>query len=71
MTTYLDIWELGELLGKAPDTIRRQLRSDPRSVPPRMHIPGTKMLRWRKGEVDTWLYEQGALNETQMLSVAD
>lgn len=63
MTTYLDIWELGELLGRAPSTIRKQLRSDPRRVPPRMHIPGTRMLRWKASEVNAWLEIQKALFE--------
>jgi predicted DNA-binding transcriptional regulator AlpA len=63
MTTYLDIWELSELLGRAPETIRKQLRSDPQRIPPRMHIPGTRMLRWKASEVEAWLEEQKALFE--------
>ncbi|KRB79079.1 hypothetical protein ASE07_05170 [Noviherbaspirillum sp. Root189] len=61
MTKYLDIWELGELLGRAPETIRKQMRSDPRRVPPRMHIPGKKMPRWSASEVEAWLEEQAFL----------
>jgi predicted DNA-binding transcriptional regulator AlpA len=63
MTKYLDIYELGELLGKSPATIRKNLRRNPRRVPPRMHIPGTKMLRWRVVDVEVWRDEQGALGD--------
>jgi hypothetical protein len=42
MTEYLDIGELGELLGRAPETIRKHMRNEPRRVPPKMHIPGYK-----------------------------
>lgn len=63
MTKYLDIWELDELLGRAPETIRKQLRSDPRRVPPRMHIARTRILRWKDSEVEAWLEEQKALFE--------
>ncbi len=57
-TIYLDIYELGEMLGKRPETIRKSLRRNPRLVPPKMHIPGTRMLRWRMHEVERWLDEQ-------------
>lgn len=67
MTTYLDIWELGELLGRAPETIRKQLRSAPRRVPPRMHIPGTRMLRWQKAAVEVWLQEQTLMDQIDFI----
>lgn len=60
MTIYLDIYELAELLGQRPETIQKNMKSRPWCVPPRMHIPGTRMLRWRKAEVETWLFEQAA-----------
>ena len=60
MKTYLDIDELAELIGKSPRTIKQKLSSDPTSVPPKMHIPGSAMLRWRKHEVDVWLAETGS-----------
>jgi predicted DNA-binding transcriptional regulator AlpA len=58
MTNYLDIDELAELLAVRPETIRRNLKHNPERVPPRMHLPGTKMLRWREHEVKLWLDEQ-------------
>ena len=62
MTKYLDIYELSEILGKSRATIRKALKSNARTVPPRMHIHGTRMLRWRKSDVDVWLEEQMALD---------
>lgn len=66
MTKYLDIDELAKLLGKSHATIRRNLRESPRRVPPKMHIPGTKMLRWRLVEVEIWLEEQRLPTESQV-----
>lgn len=65
MTEYLDIYALGEMLGKSAETIRKKMRSDPRAVPPRMHIPGSKMLRWRRADLKVWLQEQQALGPTR------
>lgn len=62
MTKYLDIYELGELLEKSPQTIRKNMTHNPRTVPARMHIPGTNMLRWRAADVQTWLQEQNELD---------
>ena len=57
MTTYLDIDELAELLGLQRDTVRKKLRNAPWALPPAMHIPRSKMLRWRAHEVKGWLSE--------------
>jgi predicted DNA-binding transcriptional regulator AlpA len=27
------------------------------AVPPRLNIPGTRLLRWRRADVDAWLAE--------------
>lgn len=58
MTKYLDIDELAELLGQRAETIRKKLRVAPYALPPKMHIPGSKMLRWRAHEVERWLQER-------------
>jgi predicted DNA-binding transcriptional regulator AlpA len=59
MTDYLDIYDLAEVLGKTPETIRRNLKNRPMTVPPTLHIPGTRMLRWRRADVEGWICEQG------------
>lgn len=61
MTTYLDIDELALLLGESARTIRRNLARRPSAVPPKMHIPGTAMLRWRLHEVENWMAETGRI----------
>ena len=61
MTKYLDIDELAALLGQRADTIRKKLRVSPYALPPKMHIPGSRMLRWRAHEVKIWLQEHGQL----------
>ncbi len=53
--TLLDLNELSTLLGRSPETIKKDLKRNRLAVPPRLHIPGTRLLRWRKVDVDAWL----------------
>lgn len=57
MTTspLLDLQALAQLLGRSPQTIRRDLRRNPDAVPPRLQLPGTRLLRWREADVARWL----------------
>jgi predicted DNA-binding transcriptional regulator AlpA len=50
-----DLQELADLLGRAPDTIKRDIRCNPLAVPPRVEIPGTRILRWREEDIRAWL----------------
>jgi len=61
MSTYLDIHELAVLMGQSTRTIRRNLANCSHLVPPKMHIPGSSMLRWRRHEVEQWMYETGLI----------
>jgi len=54
---YLDIDELAELLGQSVNTIKKKLVANPTSLPPKMHLPGASMLRWRAQEVQNWMME--------------
>lgn len=53
--TIIDLSELSALLGRSPETIKKDLKRNRLAVPPRLHIPGTRLLRWRKVDVDSWL----------------
>jgi len=53
----LDLHELSTLLGRSPETIKKDLKRNRLAVPPRLHIPGTRLLRWRQIDVDAWLAE--------------
>lgn len=55
MQKLLDIHELGTVLGWSPETIKKDLRRNPMAVPPRLYVPGTRMLRWRECDVEAWL----------------
>ena len=55
MSKLLDIQELAELLGRSTETIRKDVRRRPDAVPPRLVIPGTRLLRWRASDVEAWL----------------
>ena len=51
----LDLHELSRLLGRSQETIKKDLKRNRLAVPPRLHIPGTRLLRWRQADVDAWL----------------
>jgi len=51
----LDLNELGIMLGRSPETIKKDVKHNRLAVPPRLHIPGTRLLRWRKIDVEAWL----------------
>ncbi|MFM0454767.1 hypothetical protein PQR21_30690 [Paraburkholderia nemoris] len=51
----LELGDLAALLGRSPETSRKDIRRKPSAVPPRLHIPGTRLLRWRECDVDAWL----------------
>lgn len=55
MSRLLDISGLAELLSRSPETIKKDIKRNPLAVPPRLHIPGTRLLRWRQEDVDAWL----------------
>lgn len=54
-SSLLDLQALARLLGRSPETIRRDLRRNPDAVPPRLQLPGTRLLRWREADVEHWL----------------
>jgi predicted DNA-binding transcriptional regulator AlpA len=51
----LELGDLATLLGRSPETIRKDLHRNPAAVPPRLVIPGTRLLRWRAVDVHAWL----------------
>lgn len=55
MEPLLDLQQIAELLGRKPATIKKDLRRNPDAVPPRLQLPGTRLLRWRAVDVERWL----------------
>ena len=55
MNPLLDLNHLSRLLGRSPETIKRDMRRNEDAVPPRLRIPGTRLLRWREQDVASWL----------------
>lgn len=55
MEPLLDLQDLSMVLKRSPETIKRDLHRNPAAVPPRMNLPGTKLLRWREVDVANWL----------------
>ncbi len=51
----LDLAELAEVLGRSPETIKKDIKRNPAAVPPRLQLPHTRLLRWRARDVDAWL----------------
>ena len=55
MQKLLNLTQLAELLGRSAETLKKDLRRNPAAVPPRVVIPGTRLLRWRGCDVQEWL----------------
>lgn len=55
MGALLTVKDLAEILGRSPETIKKDLGRNPAAVPPRVTIPGTRLLRWRAVDVERWL----------------
>ncbi len=53
--SILDLADLAALLGRSPETIKKDIKRNRLAVPPRLHIPGTRLLRWRRVDVEAWL----------------
>lgn len=51
----LTLEDLAEMLGRSAQTIKKDLRRNPDAVPPRLRLPGTRLLRWRATDVQAWL----------------
>jgi predicted DNA-binding transcriptional regulator AlpA len=60
MDKLLDLDELAMILGRSPATIKRDIKRNPAAVPPRLNLPGTRLLRWRPTDVEIWLAEHVA-----------
>lgn len=55
MEKILTLDELAAVLKRSANTIKNDLRRNPGAVPPRMKLPGTRLLRWRLVDVQAWL----------------
>ncbi len=54
-TELLGLNDLASMLGRSPETIKKDMLRNHLAVPPRLHIPGTRLLRWRQVDVAAWL----------------
>jgi predicted DNA-binding transcriptional regulator AlpA len=57
-SSVLCLAEVAALLGRSPETLRKDLRRNPAAVPPRLRIDGTRLLRWRAQDVEAWLAQR-------------
>jgi predicted DNA-binding transcriptional regulator AlpA len=55
MEELLTLDDLAKVLNRSPQTIRKDIRRNPEAVPPRLVLPGTRLLRWRTCDVEEWL----------------
>ena len=51
----LTVHDLKAILGRSVETIQKDITRRPSAVPPRVLIPGTRLLRWRASDVQAWL----------------
>lgn len=58
----IDLQDLALILKRSPETIKKDMRRNPAAVPPRVQIPGSRQLRWRKDTVDSWIESLATVN---------
>jgi predicted DNA-binding transcriptional regulator AlpA len=63
MQNLIDLNRLAQILGRSPATIKKDLRRNPSAVPPRVIIPGTRLLRWRICDIESWLAANSSTEE--------
>jgi predicted DNA-binding transcriptional regulator AlpA len=51
----LTVNDLSRILGRSPNTIRADVHRNPGALPPRLNLPGTRLLRWRPVDVEQWI----------------
>ncbi|CAM2192043.1 DNA-binding protein [Paraburkholderia kururiensis] len=56
--TYLDAYELAELLGVSVRTIVLRAKHRPWLLPPRAQLSEYELLRWRRDVAHAWLRER-------------
>lgn len=61
----LDKTELAQILHKSPITIQADASRNPALLPPRLAIPGSSRLLWRRETVEKWLKTHEAKRTTQ------
>lgn len=61
----LKLIDVATLLGRSPETVRRDLHRNPAAVSPQVVIPGARHLRWSEQAVVAWLgkHTQGGQHE--------
>jgi len=59
--------ELARILHKSPATIQAEASRKPGGLPPRLMLPGTNRLLWRRTAVERWLrtHEAGEASNTK------
>ncbi len=55
MDNLLTTKDLAELLRTTPAAIRRRLERSSQSLPPAVHLTGSRLLYWRQSDVEAWL----------------
>ena len=47
--------DVARCLGRSAETLKKDMRRNPCAVPPRVIVPGARLLRWRVSDVEAWL----------------
>ncbi len=67
---FMDVEEVAALLERSPETIKKDILRNPLAVPPRLHVPGTRLLPWRPCDVEPWLDECAEMPQRSRSRVA-
>lgn len=55
MDSLLTVQDLAQILRKSIHSVRHDVNRNPRSLPPRVVLPGTQRLLWRSHDVEAWI----------------
>lgn len=65
LAPLLEVDEMARILGRSLRAIKRDVRHNPEKIPPRLQLPGTRLLRWRQEVVEEWLTSQPSATGTE------
>lgn len=57
MQMLLDINDLARMIKRSPKTIASEVTKNPEKLPPRLKLPGSRRVLWRRADVQKWLAE--------------
>ncbi len=58
LTKTVGLEEMAAIVGRKVSTVRGDVTRRPESLPPRLMIPNSRLVRWRLVDVERWLADR-------------